>query len=161
MQALRIGLFSVRQNRALGGLLLVDDPCFLLLAYCCLFFCASEPTGPGPVVQTEGCALMSGFAPSPFAWRAALIAACQARTGLTLEPVALGSWMPLLAPRRPWEEPTSLPELGGACRGSDEWRWWISMLLCDQSAEVSWEEVVPLLLANCAPEEKWWEKNHV
>lgn len=101
MQALRIGLLRVRQNKALGGLLLVDPPCFLLFAYCCLFLCASEPTGAGPVVQTEGRELMSGFASSPCAWRAALMAACQARTGLTLEPAPPGPGKPLLAPRRP------------------------------------------------------------
>ena len=40
-----MGLLSLRQNRALGGLLLALLPCFLLLAYCCRFFCASAPTG--------------------------------------------------------------------------------------------------------------------
>jgi len=45
MQALRMGLLSLRQNRALGGLLLALLPCFLLLAYCCRFFCANAPTG--------------------------------------------------------------------------------------------------------------------
>jgi len=147
MQALRIGLLRVRQNRALGGLLLVDPPCFLLLAYCCLFLCASEPTGGGPVVQTVGCILMSGFATSPCTWRAALMAACQARTGLTPEPVPPESWTPLLAPKRPQEEPTGLPVLCGACRGSGGWSWcrrgWLS--------EASPGGVVLLLLAYCAP----------
>lgn len=45
MQALRMGLLRLRQNRALGGLLLALLPCFLLLAYCCRFFCANAPTG--------------------------------------------------------------------------------------------------------------------
>ena len=45
MHALRMGLLRLRQNRALGGLLLALLPCFLLLAYCCRFFCASAPTG--------------------------------------------------------------------------------------------------------------------
>lgn len=99
MQALRMGLLRVRQNRALGGLLLVEPPCFLLLAYCCLFFCASEPTGGGPVVQTGGGELMSRAAPSPCAWRAALMAACQARTGLT--PAPPWAWTPLLVLRSP------------------------------------------------------------
>lgn len=40
-----MGLLSLRQNRALGGLLLALLPCFLLLAYCCRFFCANAPTG--------------------------------------------------------------------------------------------------------------------
>lgn len=40
-----MGLLRLRQNRALGGLLLALLPCFLLLAYCCRFFCASAPTG--------------------------------------------------------------------------------------------------------------------
>lgn len=45
MHALRMGLLRLRQNRALGGLLLALLPCFLLLAYCCRFFCANAPTG--------------------------------------------------------------------------------------------------------------------
>lgn len=40
-----MGLLRLRQNRALGGLLLALLPCFLLLAYCCRFFCANAPTG--------------------------------------------------------------------------------------------------------------------
>lgn len=40
-----MGLLRVRQNRALAGLLLALLPCFLLLAYCCRFFCANAPTG--------------------------------------------------------------------------------------------------------------------
>lgn len=154
MQALRIGLLRVRQNRALGGLLLVDPPCFLLLAYCCLFLWASEPTGAGPVVQTEGRELMSGFAASPCAWRAALMAACQARTGLTPEPVTPEPWMLLFAPRRPWEEPTGLPVLAGACRGSGGWSWCRWVWLSVQTAEASVEGVVLLLLAYCAPDGK-------
>ena len=121
MQALRIGLLRVRQNRARGGLLLVDPPCFLLLAYCCLFLCASEPAGAGTVVQTEGCGLMSGFSSSPCAWRAALMAACQAMTELTPVAGPPGSWLP----RRPEQEPTGLPVLGGACRGSGGWCRWV------------------------------------
>lgn len=66
------------------------------------------------MVQTVGAELTSGFAPSPCAWRAALMAACQARTGLTPEPVTPWPWTPLLAPRRPEEEPTGLPVLDGA-----------------------------------------------
>lgn len=45
MQALRMGLLRLRQKSARGGLLLALLPCFLLLAYCCLFFCARAPTG--------------------------------------------------------------------------------------------------------------------
>ncbi len=158
MQALRIGLLRVRQNRALGGLLLVDPPCFLLLAYCCLFFCASEPAGGGPVVQTEGREVMSGFALSPCAWRAALMAACQARTGLTPVPAPPGPCEPLFAPRSPEGEPTGLPVLGGACWGCGAWSWCRRVWLSDQSAEASVEGVVLLLLAYCAPGKRGWEK---
>lgn len=153
MQALRMGLLSVRQNRALGGRLLVDPPCFLLLAYCCLFLCASDPTGGGPLGQTEGRELISGFSTSSCACRAAVMAACQARTGLTVEPAPPGPWILLLAPRRPWADPTGLPVLAGGWRGSGEgsccrWVW-----LSDQRAEESVEAVVRLLLACCAPAE--------
>lgn len=151
MQALRIGLLRVRQNRARGGLLLVDPPCFLLLAYCCLFLCASEPTGGGPVVQTAGCEPASGLAASPCACRAALMAACQARTELTPELVPQETWMPLLGPRRPWEEPTGLPVLAGACSCTAGLSWYRRVLLSDQSAEASVEGVVLLLSAYCAP----------
>ncbi|GAA6101362.1 uncharacterized [Tachysurus ichikawai] len=49
MQARRNGLFSFRQNSALCGRELAElTP--LLLAYCCLFFAASEPTGATTVV---------------------------------------------------------------------------------------------------------------
>lgn len=146
MQALRMGLLRVRQNSALGGLLLVEPPCFLLLAYCCLFLCASEPTGAGAVVQTEGGELMSGFAQSPCACRAALMVACQARTGLTPEP--------LLALRSPEEEPTGLPVLDGASRGSGGWSWCRRVCLSDQALV---EGVFLLLLAYCAPRRRWWE----
>lgn len=151
MQALRIGLLRVRQNRALGGLLLVDPPCFLLLAYCCLFLCASEPAGGAPVVQTGGGEVMSGFAPSPCAWRAALMAACQARTGATPVPVPPGPCTPLLAPRRPEGEPTGLPVLGGGCRDSVGCSWCRWVWVSDQRAEASVVGVVFLLLAYCAP----------
>lgn len=40
-----MGLLSLRQNRALAGLVLALLPCFLLLAYCARFFCAKAPTG--------------------------------------------------------------------------------------------------------------------
>ena len=38
-------MFKLRQKRALCGRVFAELPCFLLLAYCCLFFCAREPTG--------------------------------------------------------------------------------------------------------------------
>lgn len=72
MQALRIGLFRVRQKSARGGLLLVALPCFLLLAYCCLFLCDSEPIGALSDVLTV-------WVPSALAFLAAVIAACQDR----------------------------------------------------------------------------------
>lgn len=158
MQALRIGLLRVRQKRALGGLPLVDPPCFLLLAYCCLFFCASEPTGAGvEVVQTGGRELILGFSGSPCACRAALMAACQARTGLTPGAAPPGPWMELLGPRRPWAEPTGLPVLAGGWRDCDGWSWCRWVFLSDQGAEVSVGVVVLLLLAYCAPGEREWE----
>lgn len=158
MQALRIGLLRVRQKRALGGLPLVDPPCFLLLAYCCLFFCASEPTGAGAeVVQTGGRELMLGFSGSPCACRAALMAACQARTGLTPGAAPPGPWMELLAPRRPWAEPTGLPVLAGGWRDCDGWSWCRWVFLSDQGAELSVGGVVLLLLAYCAPGKSEWE----
>ena len=57
MQALRMGLLRLRQNRALGGLLLALLPCFLLLAYCCRFFCANAPTG---MVEVAGAGRAGG-----------------------------------------------------------------------------------------------------
>lgn len=72
MQALRIGLLRVRQKSARGGLLLVELPCFLLLAYCCLFLCDSEPTGALSDV-------LMVWVPSALAFLAAVIAACQDR----------------------------------------------------------------------------------
>lgn len=71
-----MGLLSVRQNSALGGLLLVEPPCFLLLAYCCLFLCDNEPTGAGVAPGTELRALML-WETSPWELRAAWISACQ------------------------------------------------------------------------------------
>lgn len=149
MQALRMGLLSVRQNRARGGLLLVDPPCFLLLAYCCLFLWARDPTGAGPVVQTEGRELMSGLSSAaPWAWRAALMAACQARTGLTPVPELPVPWAPV--PRSPSAEPTGRPELAGACGGSEGWSWCRLVWLWDQASAGG---VVLLMPAYCAPEE--------
>ncbi|KAK2821173.1 hypothetical protein Q7C36_020516 [Tachysurus vachellii] len=49
MQARRNGLFSFKQNSALCGRELAE-PTPLLLAYCCLFLAASEPTGATTVV---------------------------------------------------------------------------------------------------------------
>lgn len=154
MQALRMGLLRVKQNSALGGLLLVEPPCFLLLAYCCLFLCASEPTGAGAVVQTEGGELMSGFAQSSCACRAALMVACQARTGLTPEPSPPFVRMPLLALRSPEEEPTGLPVLDGASRGSGGWSWCRRVCLSDQ---ILVGGVFLLLLAYCAPRRRQWK----
>lgn len=53
-----MGLLRLRQNRALGGLLLALLPCFLLLAYCCRFFCANAPTG--MVVEAAGAGWAGG-----------------------------------------------------------------------------------------------------
>lgn len=80
MQALRMGLLRVRQKRARGGLLLVELPCFLLLAYCCLFLWVREPTGADPAgaEPTTDCPLIV-WGLSPLALLAALIAACQDR----------------------------------------------------------------------------------
>lgn len=72
MQARRIGLLRVRQKSARGGLLLVALPCFLLLAYCCLFLCDSEPIAALSDVLTV-------WTPSALAFLAAVIAACQDR----------------------------------------------------------------------------------
>ena len=145
MQALRTGLLSVRQNSALGGRLFVEPPCFLLLAYCCLFLWDSRPAGataepdappPPPARGPGGPGLIvsSDPAASPWAWRAAVMAACQARTGLTPDSVvrALGPPEPLkpatVRPRpallvlsRPRAEPTGLPALAGGWGGP--WGW--------------------------------------
>jgi len=140
MQALRMGLLSVRQNRALGGLLLVEPPCFLLLAYCCLFLWDSRPAGATADAEADppprlakgsigpGLIVSSDPAASPWAWRAALMAACQARTGLTpdsvgrappepLKPATVSPRPALLDLRRPRAEPTGLPVLAGGCGG--------------------------------------------
>jgi len=57
-----MGLLSLRQNRALGGLLLALLPCFLLLAYCCRFFCANAPTGMVEVAGAGGAGGAGGAA---------------------------------------------------------------------------------------------------
>lgn len=49
-----MGLLRLRQNRALCGRLFALLPCFLLLAYCCRFFCANAPTGMVEVAGAGG-----------------------------------------------------------------------------------------------------------
>lgn len=62
IQARRMGLLRFRQKRALCGRVLAELPCFLLLAYCCRFFWASEPTGTTEDTGTEAAGGAAGVA---------------------------------------------------------------------------------------------------